>query len=106
MDALEKIDKLRKDKNWSVYKLAEESGISQSTIANMFSRQTQPSFSTLQEICKAFGITLSEFLDENNNMSDKELILIGNYRKLSKRDKEIIENLMSILINNKQKSET
>lgn len=67
MDILEKINKLRLERGWSVYKLAEESGLTQSTIANMFSRKTMPSISTLTQICNAFGISLSEFFSDNKN---------------------------------------
>ena len=36
MDVLKKINKLRIDRNWSVYRLSVESGVSQSTLTNMF----------------------------------------------------------------------
>ena len=39
----------------------------QSTITNMFNRETLPSIVTLQSICNAFGITLSEFFKEEKN---------------------------------------
>ena len=39
MDILERITELRKERNWSVYKLADEAGLTQSTLANMFTRK-------------------------------------------------------------------
>lgn len=47
MDILDRITELREERGWSVYKLAEESGLTQSTLANMFSRKTMPSIATL-----------------------------------------------------------
>ena len=32
-----------------------------STVANMFHRNTSPTVSTIETMCKAFGITLSQF---------------------------------------------
>ena len=59
MDALERIRSLMDARRWTEYKLAKESDLSQSTIANMFSRQTAPTIPTLEAVCKGFGITLS-----------------------------------------------
>lgn len=100
IDVLEKIDKLRKERKWSVYKLADEAGITQSTLANMFTRKTQPSIKTLEQICYAFKISLAEFFaekeDEKNSI--EKINLINSYNKLSDRDKEIINTLIKKMI--------
>lgn len=67
MDVLKRIDDLIKERNWSDYRLAVESGLSSSTIANLRRRNTVPSIPTLEAICNAFGITLSQFFDEKCN---------------------------------------
>ncbi len=56
MDVLKRINQLRLDRNWSVYRLSVESGLPQSTITNMFNRETLPSIITLQALCDGFGI--------------------------------------------------
>ena len=61
MNTLERIKQLLHERRWSVYKLSKLSGVSQSTLSNMFSRNNDPSISTLEDICSAFGITLSQF---------------------------------------------
>ena len=66
MDVIKKIDDLMKERHWSDYKLAIESGLSSSTIANIHRRNTVPSISTLEAICSAFGITLAQFFSDNN----------------------------------------
>lgn len=102
MDILERINNLRNERGWSIYKLAEESGITQSTLANMFSRKTMPSISTLKQICEAFGISLSQFFDyESKDFSDEESLIISNYRKLNKQEKLIIKNLLETIIKSK-----
>ena len=64
MDILQKIDKLRIDKGWSMYKLAEESNLPSSTIINMFSRKSLPSIQTLMSICSGLNISVSKFFAE------------------------------------------
>ena len=80
MNTLERIRKLLDDRNWSMYKLSKLSGVSQSTLSNMFSRNNDPSISTLEDICKAFGITLSHFF-----ANDGELVV------LTKEQSEMLE---------------
>ena len=40
--------------------------MTQSTIGNIFRRNTVPSVATLETICKGFGITLSQFFADEN----------------------------------------
>ena len=48
------------DNGLTEYRLARKCGLSQSTITNIFKRNTVPSIATLEAICKGFGITLSQ----------------------------------------------
>ncbi|MBR5870513.1 MAG: helix-turn-helix transcriptional regulator, partial [Clostridia bacterium] len=64
MDPNEKIRSLLEQNGWSEYKLAQNSGLSNSTIINIFRRNTVPSIPTLEAICRGFGITLSQFFAE------------------------------------------
>ena len=41
-------------------------GLSESTLANIFRRNTMPSITTLEAICNGFGITLSQFFAEDD----------------------------------------
>ena len=85
MDVLKKIEKLCLERDWTVYKLALESGLSQSTLANMFSRGTLPSLSTLKAICEAFGMTLSQFFQEDevcNGLTREKTLLVDRYRRM------------------------
>ena len=66
MDILKKINKMRLERKWSIYRLSVESDVPQSTLTNMFNRETLPSITTLASICNAFGITLSDFFAEEN----------------------------------------
>ena len=66
MDINEKIRKLLKQRGWSEYRLAKNSGLSESTITNIFKRNTVPSITTLEAICNGFGITLSQFFAQGD----------------------------------------
>ena len=61
-----RLRQLLKERNWSEYRLAKSCGLSESTLANIFRRNTLPSISTLETICAGFGITLSEFFCEGS----------------------------------------
>lgn len=77
MDVLEKIDALRKERGWSVNKLAVMSGLTQSTLNNVYARKTEPKISTLRAICDAFSISLSDFFSEDA-VKDELLSLISS----------------------------
>lgn len=67
MDVLKHIEELRLERGWSTYKLAEMSGLTGSTLTNMFSRKTMPSLTTLYALCEAFDITMSEFFSNDGD---------------------------------------
>jgi len=60
-----KIQLLMTERGWTEYRLAKEAKLSQSTIANLFKRNNLPSIPTLQSICDAFGIKMSQFFEDN-----------------------------------------
>lgn len=61
MDTNERLQRMLKERGWTEYRLAKKCGLSQSTIANIYRRNTIPSIATLETICEGFGITLSQF---------------------------------------------
>ena len=99
MDIVAKIDALRKERGWSVNKLATEAMLTQSTVANMFSSGAEPKISTLKAICDAFDITLAQFFSEIEDEDDGNFDIVKEYRKLSKRDKAIVETIVIAMQN-------
>lgn len=67
MDTTERLLQLLQERNWTHYELSKKSGLAQSTIANVFARNTVPSVATLEKICNAFQITLSQFFAESED---------------------------------------
>lgn len=54
------------DRGWTKYRLSKECGLSESTLANIFRRNVEPSIATLEAICNGFGITLSQFFSDDD----------------------------------------
>lgn len=98
MDVLKKINKMRLDRDWSIYRLSLESGIPQSTLTNMFNRETLPSITTLQLICDAFGVTLSEFFYEDAPKGGRDDgAMLKEFSRLDEKDRKLIWDLMERL---------
>ena len=66
MDTHARLQQLLRERGWTEYKLSKERGLAQSTIGNIFRRNTVPSIATLETICKGFGITMSQFFADTD----------------------------------------
>ncbi|MCI5565130.1 MAG: helix-turn-helix transcriptional regulator [Clostridiales bacterium] len=99
MDARERIRSLMQERGWSEYRLAIASGLSQSTVANIFNRNTTPSVTTLESICNGFGITLSQFFSESNlvELTADQKQLFDAWKSLSVEQKQLVFDLIRLL---------
>ena len=102
MNILEKITKLRLENGWSEYELAERSELPQSTISSWYRKNLIPSIPSLEHICDAFGITLSQFFLENDsfsdNLSDEQTEILKRWNKLTKNQQEKLANFLDSLL--------
>ena len=64
MDILPRMKQLLDERGWTEYRLSVQCGLSQSTIGNIIRRNTIPSLSTMETICKGFGISMAQFFAE------------------------------------------
>ena len=96
MDAKSRIQELMQERNWTEYRLAIASGLSQSTIANIFNRNTTPSISTIESICKGLGITLAQFFTEGNlvELTDEQKQMFDSWALLSIEQKRVLQDLI------------
>ena len=76
MNVIERIHQLREERGWSVNNLAMRAEITQSTLNSILSRNTPPKIETLQSLCNAFKISLSQFF-----LEDEHLELVNAYEK-------------------------
>ena len=72
MDIIERIEKLKESLGYTTNSLAVKAGLTQSTLQTILSKRNLPSIPTLEKICTAFGISLSEFFAESS-MSENPL---------------------------------
>lgn len=74
-----KIDAMRKEKGWSINRLAQEAGISAMALYHWRERGSSPTLSVLDALCSALGTTIVNFfLDENDVAEHRELMEVWN----------------------------
>lgn len=61
-DVLKKIDKLRREKNLSVFKLTALSDLSENTIYNWYRKGSSPTLYALRSVCNVLNVICREFL--------------------------------------------
>ena len=94
IDILDRIIYFRNIKGWSEYQLAEQSGIAQSTINSWYRKHLLPTVPSLDKICQAFGITLSQFFAE----TDEIPMLTNAQKQLVSASCHLNEQQMQLLI--------
>ncbi len=99
LDAKQRIRELMAKKNLTEYRLAKLSGLSQSTISNIFNRNTAPTIPTIEAICNGLGISMAQFFAEEGNespvyLSDEQKLFFDKWATLSPEQKDVIEKLI------------
>ena len=100
IDVLERILYYRNQKKWSEYQLAEKSGLTQSTISSWYRKNMLPSISSLEKICNAFEITLSEFFafeEDNFALTDVQKKLLTETNRLTDKQKRALLDFLKTL---------
>ena len=102
MDIVERIKKLRDLRGWNDNELANKSGISSASISAWHTKGYEPSVHSLELVCEAFGITLSQFFMEEGEailLNQEEKNLLEHWNALRKEQKwsllELIKNMPS-----------
>lgn len=102
MDVLHRLIELQNQRGWSDYRIAKEAGLSPNTVSNIYRRNNTPSLTTLEALCKAFGITMSQFFaeDEMVELSPELRNLFEKWTALSDEQKNAIWQVMNTYENN------
>ena len=99
-DILSTITKYRNDRLWTEYQLAERAGLPQSTISSWYRKNLQPSVSSLDKICNAFGITLAQLFSEDETaicLSQDQHELLTRWATLREEQKKAVLDLLSVM---------
>ena len=94
MDIQGRIRELMEERSWTEYRLAKEANLSHSTVANMFNRNNAPTFPTLEAICNAFQMTLSQFFCEDGNLIE---LTDEEKEQLSAEQRKVLLELMGVI---------
>lgn len=101
MDILDKITKLREERHWSEYQLAEKSGLTQSTISSWYRKDMLPSIPSLSKICDAFGISISQFFLEDSDktllLNEKQIKILNSTSKLKDKQLDALLDFLNTL---------
>ena len=96
-DVLSAITEYRLERGWSEYQLAERSGLPQSTISSWYRKDIVPTVPSLEKICDAFGITLSQLFAMNGNpvtLTTKQKELLECWDRLDEEQQKIVFQLI------------
>ena len=93
MNVLKRIIQLRTERGWSEYQLAEAAELPQSTISSWYRKNMVPTIPSLQKICTAFGITLSQLFAEGNDpvvLTESQQKLLECWSRLSQEQQAVV----------------
>lgn len=99
-DILAEISKYRTERKWTEYQLAEHSGLPQSTISSWYRKNMVPTVPSLEKICDAFGITLSQLFSEGDSpvsLTESQSVLLEKWARLSDEQKTLILALLDTM---------
>lgn len=96
-DVLGEITRLRLQRGWSEYELAQNAGLAQSTISTWYRKKQTPTIQTLEKVCKGFGITLSQFFAEGSDavsLTPAQREMLDSWSSLNLKQQNIIMDLL------------
>ena len=96
-DVLSAITEYRLKRGWSEYQLAERSALPQSTISSWYRKDIVPTVPSLEKICDAFGITLSQLFATNGNpvtLTARQKELLERWDRLDEEQQKIVFQLI------------
>lgn len=101
MDVHKRLRQLLNERGWTEYRLSKKCGLSESTLANIFRRNTMPSITTLEAICNGFGITLSQFFAEDDmvELTPELKNLFDKWISLTPEQKNAVYNMVNAFDN-------
>ena len=96
-DILGTIAIYRQERGWTEYQLAERSGLPQSTISSWYRKNMVPTVPSLEKVCAAFGITLSQLFAQDGEpvtLTVAQRKLLDRWDRLDTEQQEAIFQLI------------
>lgn len=99
-NVLKKIEVEKEKRGWNDYQLAQNAEINQSILSTWKQRQIEPSLASIEQICKAFGITLAQFFSEDETsvtLTAEQKRMLKAWNSFSSDKREAFTELMEKL---------
>ncbi len=95
---IKRIKELMERNNYNPYRLAKKSGISLSTLTSMFEKNTDPRVQTIEKICSACGISVSQFFDHSSHdLTDIQEYVLDTFNNLPPLEQEHLISYLNYL---------
>ena len=101
MDIHKRILELCRERNWTLYKLAHEAGISEATVYGWFNENHfTPSRNSIEDICRAFEIYVSDFYKDMDldQLTPQQIELLTLFEKVPNAKKSVVLDLVRSLV--------
>ena len=75
--------------------------MTQSSISTLLNEGNVPKITTLEKVCKGFGITLAQFFAVDGkypDLSEEQLNVLNTWEKLSVKEKTAIEKIVGSIL--------
>ncbi len=97
----ERIRELCAKKGMSQYELAKRAEMTQSSISSLLNEGNVPKITTVEKVCKGFGITLAQFFSSDGNfpdLSEEQIEVLDTWEKLSAKEKMAVKKIVSSIL--------
>lgn len=98
---VDRIEQLCEQKQMSRYRLAQKSGIAQSSLSTLLNRQSVPTIQTLEKICKGLDMTLAQFFARDEQLPDlteEQKDLLATWDAMNAHEKELVKAYMQGIV--------
>lgn len=96
-----RINELRRNKEWSQQELADRLGCSKMHVSGMERGKRELSLDWMHRLAKVFGVATVDILSDEDNpdrLSEAEALLIANFRAADAATKENIQRVTEALV--------
>ena len=98
MEVGKRIKQLREEKKYSINKLANMAGVSQSYLRDVELENKNPTIAFLSLICQSLNISLKDFFNDENEYSISDDPVISSIYRLTPEQKEALITFLNLML--------
>lgn len=95
-----RLSELCKKRGYTKYRLSQLTGMSQTALGNILTKDSIPTIPTLEKICDAFGISLAQFFTDDGgrlDLTSEQQEILEVWDSLEIKEKEILMSFIRSL---------